>query len=290
MLRAGPLRALVNQKRYRDGLKVINEFINQYIDRALRLSPEELAQKTKGDAGYTFLHALASHTRDRKFLRDQIIAVLLAGRDTTATSLSFTIYELGRNPQMVARLRREIEDVVGLSRTPTYDDLKSMKYLQSIINETLRLYPVLPFNVRLALKDTTLPRGGGPDGSLPIAVRKNTPIGYSTLILHRRADLYPAMSDKSADPAVFSPERWQHWQPKPWQYIPFNGGPRICIGQQFALTEMGYVLVRLFQRFDRVESHMHAIDGGNPKLKADIVLQPAQGVRVAFYEPVNAKN
>lgn len=145
------------------------------------------------------------------------------------------------------------------------------------MHETLRLYPSVPFNVRLALTDTTLPRGGGPDGLSPIGVLKDTPIGYSTIIMQRRPDLTP-------DSLSFRPERWETWQPKPWQYIPFNGGPRICIGQQFALTEMGYTLVRILQRFERVENHMGEVDGGHPCLKAEIVLQPGQGVFVGFFE------
>ena len=102
--------------------------------------------------------------------------------------------------------------------------------------------------------------------------------------MQRRPDLYPPPSDTFAHPDIFSPERWSVWHPKPHDYIPFNAGPRICIGQQFALTEMSYVLCRLFQRFDRVESHMHEIDGGKPMLKADIVLSPGQGVKVAFFD------
>ncbi|KAI0890726.1 cytochrome P450 52A11 [Annulohypoxylon maeteangense] len=283
--RAGPLRHLVPMASFRAGLKVVNEFCNLYIERALRLSPEELASKTKSDSGYTFLHELASFTRDRKVLRDQVIAVLLAGRDTTAATLSFVFYELGRHPEFVRKLRREIEGQVGWHRTPTYEDLKSMKYVQNVINETLRLYPAVPFNVRTALKDTTLPRGGGPDGSLPLAVLKDTAIAYSTLTMQRRPDLYPSsspFSEKSelADPQTFNPDRWTNWQPKPWQYIPFNGGPRICIGQQFALTEMAYVLTRIFQRYERVESFMV----GEPKLKAEIVIQPGDGVTVALWE------
>ncbi|KAM0242594.1 hypothetical protein ACHAPO_001016 [Fusarium lateritium] len=282
--RTGKLRHIIPKYKFWRGLKTVNHFINFYIERALRLSPEELNSKAKDDHSYTFLHALAGFTRDRKVLRDQIIAVLLAGRDTTAATLSWTLYELGRHPNAVKRLRSEILSALGTERTPTYEDLKSMSYLKAVLNETLRLYPAVPFNVRLALKDTTLPRGGGPDGSEPLPVLKDSPVAYSTLVMQRRSDLYPPISDTFADPQIFSPERWAHWHPKPHDYIPFNAGPRICIGQQFALTEMSYVLCRLFQKFERVESRMKDIDGGEPLLKADIVLSPGQGVNVAFWE------
>lgn len=283
--RAGPIAAVYPRAHFRRCLGVMNEFVNRYVQKALELSPAELESKAKSDQSYTFLHELASYTRDPKVLRDQLVAVLLAGRDTTAASLSWTIYELGRHPEVVRKLRREIMAVVGSEAegaTPTYANLKDMKYLQHVMQEVLRLYPVVPFNVRFALQDTTLPRGGGPDGSLPLPVLKDTPVGYSTMVMQRRRDLYPSSMEHDVD--KFWPERWEQWQPKPWQYVPFNGGPRICIGQQFALTEMGYVLARLFQRFERVESFMDEIDGGQPTLKAEIVLQPGDGVRVAFWE------
>jgi len=127
---ARPLKWLVPQKSFQAGIKVINEFVTPYIEDALRLSPEELATKTKAEEGYTFLHALASFTRDRTILRDQLVAVLLAGRDTTAATLSWTFYELARHPEIVKRLREEIIQHVGLDRAPTYPDLKNMKYLQ----------------------------------------------------------------------------------------------------------------------------------------------------------------
>jgi cytochrome P450 len=124
------LNAFVSRKSFYKGIKVINEFVTPYIEQALHLSPEELATKTKSEEGYTFLHALASFTRDRKVLRDQLVAVLLAGRDTTASTLSWTFYELARHPRVVKKLRDEIIEHVGLERPPTYSDLKNMKYLQ----------------------------------------------------------------------------------------------------------------------------------------------------------------
>lgn len=125
-----PLGKLIPRKTFNDGIKVINQFVEPYIDEALRLSPDELASKTKSEAGYTFLHALAGFTRDRSMLRDQLVAILLAGRDTTASSLSWAFYELAKQPQIVKGLRQEIIKTVGLHRPPNYNDLKSMKYLQ----------------------------------------------------------------------------------------------------------------------------------------------------------------
>lgn len=132
--RAGPLNNLVPRGSFYRGLKVINEFIGHYIDIALQLPQEELQKRTKSSEGYTFLHALASYTRDRNVLRDQIIAVLLAGRDTTATTMSWLFYELSRHPAVVEKLRREILKVVGSHREPTYEDLKSMRFLTHTLN------------------------------------------------------------------------------------------------------------------------------------------------------------
>jgi len=80
----------------------------------------------------------------------------------------------------------------------------------------------------------------------PIGVTAGTLVAYSTLVMQRRVDIF------GPDVSEFKPERWDSWSPKPWQYIPFNGGPRTCIGQQFALTEMGYILCR-YVAFKRCE-------------------------------------
>ena len=128
----------------RAGLKVLDAFVNPFIDRCLQLNPSEVEEKTSR----SFLDALvATGIKDRKFLRDQIVAVLLAGRDTTAGSLAFTFQALAKHPDILRKLRREILERVGETEPPSYEDLKSMPYLQHCMKETLRLYPAVPVNV-----------------------------------------------------------------------------------------------------------------------------------------------
>lgn len=142
--RAGPFNKLLPKGTFWAGLKVINDFVEPFIESVLRMNIADLKEKTN----QSFLHALAATgTRDRKVIRDQVVAVLLAGRDTTAGALSFTFQELSNHPEIVQKLRREILERVGPMEAPTYEDLKNMPYLQHCMNETLRLYPSVPFNV-----------------------------------------------------------------------------------------------------------------------------------------------
>jgi cytochrome P450 len=128
--RLGSLAWIVLRRKFNRQVKVLNRFVESYIEEALSFLPEELESKTKSDDGCTFLHALAAHMRDRKILRDQLVAVLIAGRDTTAVTLQWLFYELSYKPEVVDKLRAEISERVGPEETPTYDDLKSLKYLQ----------------------------------------------------------------------------------------------------------------------------------------------------------------
>ena len=82
---------------------------------------------------------------------------------------------------MVAKLRREILEIIGPDKAPSFEEIRNCSFLQKTISETLRLYPAVPYNVRLALKDTTLPHGGGPDGRQPVGIKKDTPIGNGFL-------------------------------------------------------------------------------------------------------------
>jgi cytochrome P450 len=200
-------------------------------------------------------------------------------QDTTAGTLSWTLYELSSRPEIVERLRQEVLQHVGPDSAPTYAHLKEMKFVQYVINEALRLYPAVPFNVRVALKDTYLPHGAGKSGLEPVGVPAKTAVAYSTFVMQRREDLF------GPDVNEFKPERWETWSPKPWQFIPFNGGPRICLGQQFALTEMQYVLVRLFQNFDKVDYR-----GTEEQYeRCEVILSPGAGVKVSMRPVVNGK-
>ncbi|KIW05460.1 uncharacterized protein PV09_03349 [Verruconis gallopava] len=274
-----PIEKFIPRGKYNRGIKIMEDFITPFIDRALNLTDDELAKINKSERSFTFLHALAQFTRDPQVIRDQIIAVLLAGRDTTAATLSWMFHELTQAPQVYSKMREEVLQVVGDERPPTYDDLKNLKYLSNCLNETLRLYPAVPFNVRYALTDTTLPNinRSQPD----ITAVKGDAIFYSAFAMQRRADLYPSPSPTFAPVEQFSPERWENWQPRPWQYIPFNGGPRICVGQNFALTEMAYVCVRILQRYERLEGRD---DYSKQFHKVEIVGTPGRGVKVAMYE------
>jgi cytochrome P450 len=139
------------------------------------------------------------------------------------------------------------------------------------VSLALRLYPVVPTNIRMANKDTFLPVGGGPDGNSPVFVPKGMDVVYTTYSMHRLQSIY------GPDAEEFRPERWGTLKPG-WGYIPFNGGPRICVGQQFALTEAGYTTVRILQEFKGIESR-----DPEPWMEAlTLTMASKNGVKVAM--------
>ena len=101
---------------------------------------------------------------------------------------------------------------------------------------------------RVALTDTTLPVGGGPDGRSPIYVRAGTMFDTAFYVLHRLPSIW------GSNALEFDPERWNHFKPGAWEYVPFGGGPRGCVGRQKAFTEASYVVVRMMLTFRRIES------------------------------------
>ncbi|KAI5952224.1 hypothetical protein CANMA_005067 [Candida margitis] len=241
----------INPKEFRDCNKKVQHLAQYFVNKALNFTPEELEEKSKD--GYVFLYELVKQTRNPQVLQDQLLNIMVAGRDTTAGLLSFTMFELSRNPEVWQKLRQEIIENFGEGENAkvesiTFETLKKCEYLKAVLNETLRLYPSVPVNFRTATRDTTLPRGGGPDGTKPIYVPKGSTVAYSVYVTHRLEEYY------GKDSREFKPERWENIKRLGWAYLPFNGGPRICLGQQFALTEASYVVARLAQMFPTLES------------------------------------
>jgi cytochrome P450 len=242
---------LSSQTEYNRACKFVHAFVDRIVYRALEKTKDYDPEKPDSfdDSGrYVFLDEVAKKTRDPKQLRDESLNILLAGRDTTASLLSHTFHTLARRPDIFSKLKAEVNDLGG--KTPTYETLKSMTYLKYVLNESLRYFPVVPGNARFANKATTIPRGGGPDGSAPVYIPKGGIVTYSVNAMHRRKDIYGPDADE------FRPERWapEEGLRPGWGYLPFNGGPRICVGQQFALTEASYTIVRLLQEFDGMEN------------------------------------
>ncbi|KAF8918972.1 cytochrome P450 [Mucidula mucida] len=222
--------------------QIVDEFVTPMMKDAFKR--KAAGQLEKDSAAGDLLSSLVVGTDDEKAIQDELINILVAGRDTTASLLTFGIYALSRNSEILSKLREEIASVVG-RRAPTYDDIRNMKYLRAFLNETLRLYPPVPFDARSASVDTTLPHKGGK----PFYVAKNTNVMYSVFLIHRRTDLWGPTA-LEFDPDRFLDERLQKYLThNPFIFMPFNAGPRICLGQQFAYNEASYYLVRLLQNF-----------------------------------------
>ncbi|GAW05475.1 cytochrome p450 [Lentinula edodes] len=237
-------------------MKVVHGFLDPIIQQGVQRS--KLTQESKAAAlemgqeeGETVLDHLIKHTDDPIILRDEIMNLAVAGRDTTASLLTFTAYMLSQHPEILRKLRSEILAIVGPNRRPTYDDFRDMKYLRAVLNETLRLYPPVPFNMRQSNKHTTLPPIN--PGDKPFFIPAGTRCIYSVFVMQRRTDLWGPDALKF-DPDRFLDERvHKYLTPNPFIFLPFNAGPRICLGQQFAYNETSFFLVRLLQNFSDIE-------------------------------------
>jgi len=182
---------------------------------------------------------------------------------------------LVRHPMVMSRLREEIQSNFEGSEHLKREDLMKMPYLKNVLKESmianpmstkhrltdtrlaLRLYPPVPVNTRVALRTTTLPTGGGPNGSAPVLVRRGEAVAYSVYSLHRQVHLY------GRDSEDFRPERWDDKDlplkkcktDELWGYLPFNGGPRVCLGRKHGLLPTRSTLADHMRRSRRLCSH-----------------------------------
>ncbi|KAI9572475.1 cytochrome P450 [Boletus coccyginus] len=243
------------QDRVEKHVKVCYEFIDPIIADTLAKKKHEKKQPGsdvndgtgRAKEGETLLEHLVHSTEDQKVLRDETLNIMGAARNTMTATLTFAVYMLSQHPDVLTRLREEIVTNVGVSGRPTHDDIRDMKYLRAFINEVLRLYPPVPVNVRLCTEGQTWPAlNGGKSFYIP----PNTMTMYSVFLMHRRKDLWGPDADLF-DPDRFLDERLHKYlKPDPFIFLPFNAGPRICLGQQFAYHEASYFLIRLLQSFD----------------------------------------
>ncbi|KAI4144861.1 MAG: hypothetical protein LQ341_002538 [Variospora aurantia] len=261
---------------FRAACRIVQEFADGFVTRALSASSED--KKGTVSDRYAFIDDLYAEYRDTRLVRDQLINVLLAGRDTTACLLSWTFFLLIRHPDVLSRLRSEIQSVIGTDTDVTRPHIQKIGFLRCILNETLRLYPPIPINVRFASKTTWLPRGGGPDGKSSILVPKGVGLGFVPYYMHRRKDIY------GEDAMDYRPARWEGPELANigWAYMPFHGGPRLCLGKDFALMEASYLTVRILQEFPDIQlpPGQPVVPTGQEKQELTVFLRSADGCKV----------
>ena len=260
----GNLAGLFPMRAYWANIAVVNSYMDSKIVQAQEVcntSKSVSAMEVNTSKSSGILGSLLNLSSSKVFLNEQLLTLFMAGSDTSAAHLTSLLHALSFHPRIWQMLRTEVASLnlgtdfdAGKSVPPTLAQLRSLKYVHQCINECHRLYPVLPSNSRVAYQDTVLPTGGGPDGKAPVFVAKGTMVAFSITALHRRKDIW------GEDASLFRPERWaelgfegaKEKSADNWNFIPFNGGPRACIGQELATIEIAYLLVRLVQHFEQV--------------------------------------
>ena len=178
------------------------------------------------------------HSEDKnispEFLVGIVKSLMIAGRDTTACTLSWMFYLLAKHPDVQDILIQEIDETFR-GEEPNMKDVGKMKYLDSIVMETLRMYPPVPIDVKYSLNDDYLP-----DNTF---IPKNTPITYYPFVMGRLERFWDR-------PDEFLPERWSNRRrPSPYEFPVFQAGPRICLGQSLAFLETKILTCMLLQKF-----------------------------------------
>ncbi|KAM0823337.1 hypothetical protein ACQ4PT_023590 [Festuca glaucescens] len=262
------------QRKFRSDLKVINDCLDNLIKNAKETRKEADVEKLqqrdysslKDASLLRFLVDMRGADVDDRQLRDDLMTMLIAGHETTAAVLTWSIFLLAQNPTKMRKAQAEIDAVLN-DGAITADKLKKLEYIRLIIVESLRLYPQPPLLIRRSLRPDKLPGGynGAKEG---YEIPAGTDIFLSIYNLHRS----PYFWDK---PNEFEPERftvpkmdenidgWAGFDPArspgamypneiiaDFAFLPFGGGPRKCVGDQFALLESIVALALLLQKFD----------------------------------------
>jgi cytochrome P450 len=239
------------------------DFANN-LERLDALVYDIISRPSKGGTDFVSMLRAArdedGSAMSEKQLRDEVVTLILAGHETTALALSWTWLLLSRHPIVALRLHDELGQVLG-GRSPTIDDIPKLKLTSNIIHEALRLYPPAWSTGRLAIAPCDLGE---------YRVEPGQQLWIPIWAVHRDPRFY-------SHPEVFDPDRWSGDLMKTlprFAYMPFGGGPRLCIGQGFAMIEAVLLLATFAQRFKIEVLPEHPID-----YVASITLRPKYGIR-----------
>ena len=199
-----------------------------------------------------------------KQLRDEVTTFLGAGSETTAVLLAWAWALLSTHPAVDRKFRAELAEVLG-GRTPTIADLPNLKYTRMILDETLRLYPPAWAMSREVLSDDEI-------GGYHIPAKSQ--VFLVQYVTHRLPEFWE--NPEGFDPERFTPERSAN-RPR-YAYFPFGGGPRLCIGNEFALMEAQLVLATVAQKY-----HLHLVPGHTLEPYPIFTLRPRHGVMVTLH-------
>ena len=218
----------------------IDQQIARYSDPAdSKVDPSDQRHR------YVLIEGMAREIQDPIELRFQLLNIFFPARDTSAIAVSNTLFFLARNPEIWTELRQQ---ALKFGDQPlTFERLKSLHSFRYTLFEGIRLQGPSGQTRREALRDTTLPRGGGPDGSSPVFVPKGTYIYLNN---------FPKMYDTSVwgeDVEAFRPSRFEG-KLLNWEFTPFFGGPRICPAINQVISQSVYLLVRLVTEFESIEN------------------------------------
>jgi len=237
------------------------------LDRVVYRIIEERRRsgEDKGDLLSMLMFTTDADTGERmndKQLRDEVMTIFLAGHETTGAALSWTILLLSKHPDVRRKMQAEVRDVLG-EREPTLEDLGKLSYVKQVFQEAMRLYPPAWITGRHAVADDTISG---------VRVSAGTMVQVSPYVTHRHPKHWP--NPEGFDPERFSPERVK--ERAPLAYIPFGAGPRLCIGNQFAMMEAQVILAMLAQRVE-----LDLVPGQTIVPAPSITLRPRDGILVS---------
>jgi cytochrome P450 len=233
------LLPIISGIRMRNRERLFGELFAPLDDALNRLIEQRRANPGKQDLLGRLVAALDEETGAKlttREVRDEVLTIFVAGHETTASAMTFIWYVLSHYSAWEARLHAELSEVLG-GRAPTAADLPKLQVARRIVEETMRLYPPAPgLSARIAKQADELSGVRIPKGAM---------IGVSSWVLHRHRTLWD--DPETFDPDRFLPER-SAGRPR-LAYLPFGGGPRVCIGQMMAMQEATLILATLAQRF-----------------------------------------